>query len=314
MRRGALRFRGGVERSAMAGASEPLANPGGLLWGAAGVVLFSMSLPATRIAVGGFDPVFVGASRGAVAGLLALAITLAGQFGNNRPALPSLRDWGQLALVAAGVVLGFPLLTTLAMAKAGAVHGAILTGVLPAATAVAAVALARERPSLGFWLAAGAGLLCVVVFAVVQGAGRPGPADGMLLLAVALCAVGYAAGGVLARRMGGERVIGLALVMSLPITLPLAVLNWDGAGVRAAAWPAWAGFAYVALISQYLGFFAWYRGLAQGGVARVGQLQLAQPVLSMVWAATLLHEAVSGEAAVAAVAVLLCVVLTQRAR
>ncbi len=281
----------------------------GVVWGGVGVLLFSVSLPATRVAVGGFDPVFVGASRGAAAGLLAVAVLLIG-----RAPWPTRAEWGRLAWVAAGVVLGFPLLTTVAMAQASAIHGAILTGLLPAATAVAGVVLARERPSVPFWLAAGAGLVCVVAFAVVQGAGRPGVADGLLLLAVIICGFGYAAGGVLARTMGGVRVIGWALVLVLPVTVPLAVLQWDGAGVRGAGWAAWAGFLYVALVSQYLGFFAWYRGLAQGGVARVGQLQLAQPVLSLVWAVLLLGEAVTWPAVVAALAVLACVVMTQRAR
>lgn len=281
----------------------------GLLWGGLGVLLFSMSLPATRLAVAGFDPLFVGASRGASAGLLAAAVLLIG-----RAPWPTRAEWGRLAVVAGGVVLGFPLLTTVAMAQASAIHGAILTGLLPAATAVAGVVLARERPSPAFWLAASAGLLCVLVFAVVQGAGRAGPADGLLLLAVAVCGFGYAAGGVLARSMGGLRVIGWALAMSLPLTVPLALANWDGAGVRGADWRAWAGFLYVSLVSQYLGFQAWYRGLAQGGVARVGQLQLAQPVLSLLWAALLLHETVTWPAMVAAAAVLGCVVMTQRAR
>ena len=287
----------------------PRVQTGGLLWGAVGVLLFSMSLPATRVAVGEFDPVFVGASRAAAAGLLALGV-----LAWRRPPMPSRAEWGRLVQVAAGVVLGWPLLTSVAMGQAGAIHGAILTGLLPAATAVAGVLLARDRPSVRFWLAAAAGLLCVLVFAVVQGAGRPGPADVLLLLAVAICAVGYAAGGVLARTMGGPLVISLALAMCLPITLPLALLHWDGTGIQAAGWGAWSGFLYVSLVSQYLGFFAWYRGLALGGVARVGQLQLAQPVLSMVWAALLLHEAVTWQAAMAAVAVLACVVLTQRAR
>ena len=287
---------------------------GGLLWGGLGVLAFSLSLPATRLAVQGLDPVFVGAARAVVAALVAGVVLLV-----ERAKLPGLDRagrvaWGQLALVAGGVVLGFPLLSTVAMSRVGAVHGAVLTGLLPAGTAVAAVLLARERPSLRFWLAAAAGLLCVLVFAAVQGAGRPGPADGLLLLSVVVCSAGYAAGGALARTLGGVRVIGLALVMSLPITAGLAWGHWDGAAVSRAPWQAWAGFAYVALVSQYLGFFAWYRGLAVGGVARVGQLQLGQPVLSMAWAALLLGEAVSGASLVAAAAVLACVVMTQRAR
>ena len=282
---------------------------GGLVWGSVGVLLFSMSLPATRMAVEAFDPVFVGCSRGAIAGLLALTVLTV-----ERAGWPARRDWPALAVVAGGVVLGFPLLTTVAVAQAGAVHGAILTGLLPAGTAVAAVLLARERPSLAFWLAALAGVLCVLAFAAIQGAGRLSSADGLLLLAVIACSAGYAAGGVLARRMGGLRVIGWALVACLPATIPLALANWDAPGIATAGTRAWLGFAYVVLISQYLGFFAWYRGLARGGVARVGQLQLAQPVLSMLWAAMLLGEAVTPQAILAAVAVLSCVVMTQRAR
>ena len=281
----------------------------GLVLGAVGVLAFSMSLPATRMAVAGFDPVFVGAARAAVAGVLAAAVLLV-----ERAGWPRREELGRLALVAFGVVVGWPLLTSVAMARAGAIHGAVLTGLLPAATAVAGVVLARERPSGGFWLAALAGLGCVLVFAAVQGAGAPGPADGLLLLAVVASAVGYAAGGVLARTMGGMRVIGWALVLSLPLTAPLMLWSWRWAEVRDAPWSAWAGLGYVTVISQYVGFFAWYRGLALGGVARVGQLQLAQPVLSMVWAALLLGEAVTLEAAVAAAAVLACVVMTQRAR
>ena len=287
---------------------------GGLLWGGLGVLAFSLSLPATRLAVQGLDPVFVGAARAVVAALVAGVVLLV-----ERAPLPGLDRagrvaWGQLALVAFGVVLGFPLLSTMAMLRVGAVHGAVLTGLLPAGTAVAAVLLAQERPSLRFWLAAAAGLLCVLVFAAVQGAGRPGPADGLLLLSVVVCSAGYAAGGALARTLGGVRVIGLALVMALPVTAGLAWWHWDGAAVARAPWQAWAGFGYVALVSQYLGFFAWYRGLAVGGVARVGQLQLGQPVLSMAWAALLLGEAVSGASLLAAGAVLACVVMTQRAR
>ncbi len=287
---------------------------GGLLWGGLGVLAFSLSLPATRLAVQGLDPVFVGAARAVVAGVVAGAVLLV-----ERAPLPGLDRagrvaWGQLLLVCLGVVVGFPLLSTMAMARVGAVHGAILTGLLPAGTAVAAVLLARERPSLRFWSAAAAGLLCVLVFAAVQGAGRPGPADGLLLLSVVVCSAGYAAGGALARTMGGVRVIGLALMMGLPITAGLAWGHWDGAAVARAPWQSWAGFAYVSLVSQYLGFWAWYRGLAEGGVARVGQLQLGQPVLSMAWAALLLGEAVSGASMLAAAAVLACVVMTQRAR
>ena len=206
---------------------------GGLVWGGLGVLLFSMSLPASRMAVEAFDPIFVGASRGAVAGLLAAAVLTL-----ERAGWPHRRDWPFLAVVGLGVVLGFPLLTTVAVAQAGAIHGAILTGLLPAGTAVAAVLLARERPSLAFWLAALAGVACILAFAAVQGAGHLSRADGLLLLAVIACSAGYAAGGVLARRMGGLRVIGWALVACLPATLPLTLANWDAHGIATASAPA----------------------------------------------------------------------------
>ena len=283
---------------------------GGLLWGALGVLAFSVSLPATRVAVlGGLDPVFIAAGRAVVAGMLALvALRLGGQ------GWPPRRMLRPLLLVVAGVVVGFPLLTTLALARVEAVHGSVLTGLLPAATAVAAVLRAGERPSLRFWLAAAAGLLAIVAFAVVQGAGTLDTADLLLIAAVALCGLGYAEGAVLSRELGGVQVISLALVLALPLTVPVALWRADGAMLAAATPAAWAAFAYVSLFSMYLGFFAWYRGLAVGGVARVGQLQLAQPVLSLGWAALLLGEPLDTATLVAAGVVLACVVLTQKAR
>ncbi len=289
--------------------SRGKSSRGGLWLGALGVLLFSMSLPATRVAVAAFDPVFVAAGRGVGAGLLAALV-----LGVSRAPWPTMREWRWLAVVSAGVVLGFPILTSIAMRQAEAIHGAVVTGLLPAATAVAAVLLTRERPSIRFWLAALAGFGCVVAFAVVQGAGRLDAADGLLLLAVVLCAAGYAAGAVLTRTMGGTRVIGWALVLALPVTVPMLALHWDGPGVTRAPARAWAAFAYVMVVSQYLGFFAWYAGLARGGVARVAQVMLAQPVLSMVWAVLLLGEVVTAPAVVAAGLVLVCVVVTQRAR
>ena len=282
----------------------------GVAWGALGVLIFSVSLPATRMAVvGGLDPVFVGAGRAVVAAVLALAVLgIRGQWLPPPSAVPS------LLLVSVGVVLGFPLLTTMALSRVPAVHGVVVTGLLSAATAVMAVLRAGERPSLRFWLAALAGLLCVLAFAAVQGGGELDVADLLLLAAVALCGLGYAEGAVLSRKLGGIRVISLALVLSLPATIPLALWRLDAAALARAGPAAWGGFAYVSVFSMYLGFFAWYRGLAAGGVARVGQLQLAQPVLSLAWAALLLHEAVTWPALAAALAVMGCVVMTQRAR
>jgi len=283
---------------------------GGLIWGAVGVLAFSVSLPATRLAIaGGLPASLVGVGRAVVAGVLALA-TLA----LMRQPLPAPWLLPRLAVVAASVVLGFPLLTALALARVPAAHGIVVTGLLPAATAVMAVLGAKERPSLRFWLAALAGVACVLAFAAVQGAGQFEPADALLLAAVLLCGLGYAEGGALARELGGVQVICLASAIALPVSIALMVAQLDTASLAGATPAAWAGFAYVSVISSFAGFFAWYRGLALGGVARVGQVQLAQPVLSLLWAWMLLGEAITLPMAATAAAVLACVVATQRAR
>ena len=291
-------------------ATRPASARAGLAWGALGVIAFSMSLPATRIAVAdGLPAGFVGMGRGAVAGLLALA-TLAAL----RQPLPGRRLLPRLGLMVVGVVVGWPVLTALALAQVPASHGIVVTGLLPAATAVMAVLRAGERPSIRFWLAALAGLACVLAFAVAQGASGVEWADALLLGAVVLSAMGYAEGGVLARELGGVRVICLALVLGLPLTLAITLAQLDLAALGRATPAAWAGFAYVSVISSFAGFFAWYRGLALGGVARVGQTQLAQPVLSLAWAWLLLGEAVTPLMVAASLAVLACVVAAQKAR
>lgn len=272
------------------------------------MLAFSFSFPMTRLAVGDIDPVVVGLGRAVVAGLLAVPyLALAGCV---RPAASL---WPRLALVSLGVVVGFPLFSSLALRAAPSAHGAVVTGLLPIATAAFAVLRAGERPPVAFWAGALAGLVAVLAFAVTQGAGRPQAADVLILVAVALGGLGYAEGGALARCLGGPAVICWALVLALPLLLP--VITWR----LATGWPragaaAWGGFAYVSLVSMLLGFFAWYRGLALGGVARIGQLQLAQPVLTLLWSAPLLGETVSPAMAAAAGAVLASVALTQRAR
>ncbi len=286
------------------------ALPPGLALGALGILAFSFSLPATKLAVADLDPWFVAFGRAAVAGVLALAVVVLG-----RAPRPTRAQWRGLVLVALGVVVGFPLLTSLALRDLPSAHGAVVIGVLPAATAVMAVLRAGERPSLPFWLASGAGLAAVVAFAATRGAGGVEPADGLLLAAVVVCALGYAEGGRLARDLGGTRTICWALVLSLPLSTVVAVaagVPAEGGGEVGAT--AWLGFAYVSLFSMFLGFFAWYAGLARGGVARIGQVQLAQPVLTLGWSALVLGEVVGLGEAVAAAAVLACVVATQRAR
>ncbi|HEV2550589.1 MAG TPA: DMT family transporter [Stellaceae bacterium] len=277
----------------------------GALWG---VVGFSFTLPATRIAVMELDGTLVGLGRAVIAGGAA-ALLLAVM----REPLPPRVLWGRLALVAAGVVVGFPLFSAWALKYVPAAHGAVIVGLTPAATAVMAVIRAGERPSAGFWLASLLGLVAVLIFAAVQGAGAPVPADGLILIAVALGALGYAEGGQLARTLGGWQVISWALVLSAPVLLP--IVAWSAARDGLAASPlAWGCVAYVSLVSMYFAFFAWYRGLAQGGVARVGQVQLLQPVLTLLWSALLLGEQISGAMIAAAAAVLGSVALTQRSR
>ena len=280
-----------------------------LAWGAAGVLAFSLTFPATRVALPAFGPLVTGVGRAVGAACLAAAALLL-----TRAPVPHRADWPRLVVVSAAVVIGFPLLSALALEEVNAGHAAILAGLLPAATAIAAVARAGERPTVGFWLAAAAGLTAVLVFAAVRGAGRPTVADLLLLGAVVAAGIGYAEGGALSRTMPGWRVIAGALVVATPVLLPVtayAVLTDrpqdPGAG-------AWLGLAYVSAVSMFLGFVAWYRGLAAGGVARIGQLQLAQPVLTLGWAAALLGEHVDAVAGAAAGAVLVATAATQRAR
>ncbi|WP_436530637.1 DMT family transporter [Actinoplanes sp. HUAS TT8] len=275
--------------------------------GALGVLAFSMSLPATRVAVHDLDPWFVAFGRAVGAAALAAAYL----FLTRSPA-PTRAQWRRLPVVALGVVVGFPLFTSLALTSSTSAHGAVVITVLPAMTAVFAALRAHERPPLIFWLAGGGGLVAVLFFLVASGAvhGGPTPADLYLLAAVVLCGLGYAEGGALAREIGGARTICWALLVALPATLPIALVTLPSR----AGLPSWAAFGYLTVVSMFLGFFAWYAGLAKGGIAKVGQIQLAQPVLTLAWSALLLGEPVTPASIGAAVVVLGCVVLTQRAR
>jgi drug/metabolite transporter (DMT)-like permease len=280
-----------------------------LAWGGLGVLAFSLTLPATRGALPAFGPVTVGIGRAVPAAVLAAAALLVA-----RAARPSGAQVRRLLLVSAGAVVGFPICTALALRGVGAAHGAVLVGLLPAATAVVAVLRAGERPRPGFWVTAGAGAVSVLVFAAVQGAGAPRPADLLLLAAVASAAVAYAEGGALAREMPGWQVISWALLLGMPVVLPVALAGLIAHPPAAPSAGAWLGLAYVSVVSAFAGFVAWYRGLARGGVARIGQLQLAQPVLTVGWSALLLGEHVGAATLLAAVAVLVLTAATQRTR
>jgi drug/metabolite transporter (DMT)-like permease len=283
--------------------------PPGLALGVLAVVLFSFSFPATKLAVGGLDPLFVSFGRAVVAGGLSIVVLAATQ-----APLPTGAQWRGLAIVAGGVVIGFPMLTAIALDAKTSAHVAVIAAVMPAATAVMAVLRAGERPSPGFWLAALAGMVLVLMFAIIQGAGELERDDALLLVAVALVGIGYAEGGVLGRELGGTRTICWALVLSLPLTIVMSAVVAATSTFADIEAEAWLGFAYSSLFSMFLAFVAWYAGLARGGVAKIGQVQLVMPILTLGWAAFLLGERVTVGTVATAVAVLACVVATQRAR
>ncbi|WP_119168790.1 DMT family transporter [Algihabitans albus] len=267
----------------------------GLLLGLLGVLAFAVTLPATRLAVAEMPVWTVGFGRGALAGLAAGALLLI-----LRVPWPGRKDLPALAVTALGVVFGFPLLSTWAMQSVPAAHGGVVIGILPLATALAAALVAGERPSAGFWATALLGSAAVVTFALLDTAdGAAGSAAGLtggdlaLLAAVVAAGLGYAYGARLSRHLPGWTVICWALVLSLPVMLPAAAVSWIAAPPSGASAGAWAGFLYVALVSQLAGFFVWYRGLALGGVARVGQVQLLQPFLTLLIAALLLAEPIT---------------------
>jgi drug/metabolite transporter (DMT)-like permease len=261
----------------------------GLWLGLAGVAIFALTLPMTRVAVGTADAplmsgTFVAMGRAAAAALLSVVFLLLA-----RAPLPRRGDWWPLVLTSGGVVFGFPLFTSVAMRHVEAVHASVIVGILPMATAVAGATLHRQRPSPGFWACAALGTGLVVGFALLRAGGglRLHPADGLLLAGMACAAVSYAYGARLSQAMPAEHVICWALVIAAPVTVPLALWSRPLAPVPASAW---AAFAYVAVFSMWLGFFAWYRGLALGGTVRVSQVQLLQPFLSMLFAVPLLGE------------------------
>ncbi|WP_426997331.1 DMT family transporter [Pseudarthrobacter sp. N5] len=282
----------------------------GLWWGLVGVAAFSFTVPFTRVAVGGLSPLFIGSARAVVAAVLAafaLALT--------RQRLPQGAQWARLAAVAGGIVVGFPLLTSFALATAPASHGAVVIALLPAATATAAVLRGSEHPPVAFWVVTGVGALAAIAFAFAQsgGFGQLHGADLLFLGAVVAAAIGYAEGGLLARELGAWQTVSWALVLLSPLMMFLTVLSMaqqppSGTPVQ------WAAFAYLGLVSMFLGFFAWYRGLAIGPMAQVSQIQLIQPILSICWAGLLLGEALTWTTIIGGLAVILCAGIAVRVR
>lgn len=271
---------------------------------------FSFTVPFTRVAVGTMSPLFIGCGRAVIAALLA-----AGALAATRQRLPRGVQWLRLAVVAAGVVVGFPVLTSFALTSASASHSAVVIALLPAATAVIAVLRGRERPPVRFWVTAAAGAGAAVGFAVLQGGGFGGLhwSDLLLLGAVLAAGVGYAEGGLLARELGAWQTISWALVLSAPVMAALAATS-AAQHPPAGGVAEWAAFAYLGVVSMFLGFFAWYRGLAIGPMAHVSQIQLVQPVLSICWAVLLLREAITWPTVLGGLAVIACAGLAVRTR
>jgi len=269
--------------------------------GLAGMLIFSGTLPATRLALHGFDPLFLTAARASIAGVLALALL----------ALPSRRvpdrgDWVSLGFAAGGGVIGFPLLAAAALRHVSVSHSLVFVGLLPLCTASFGVLRGGERLRPPFWIFSGLGALLVAGFSLWGCDRSSGIGDLFLLGAIVLAGLGYAEGALLSRRLGGWQVISWAVVASLPVMLPLAVIDRPATFLRIPG-EAWAGLGYVSVFSMLLGFVFWYRGLAKGGIAAVGQLQLLQPFCGLLLAALLLHEPVGPALVATMLAAALCV-------
>ncbi|MBB6307749.1 DMT family transporter [Xanthobacter tagetidis] len=277
-------------------------------WGSGllGVVIFSGSLPATRVAVGGFSPVFLTSARAVIAALLGATLLLA-----LRQRRPAKGDVGALGMVALGVVVGFPLLTALALQHISAARSIMLVGLLPLATALFGVVRGGERPKAAFWLFSVLGAAAVAGFALANGAAGTLTGDLLMAAAILACGLGYAEGARLSRRLGGWQVISWALVLSLPAMAALALATLPG-GFADVGRPAWIGLAYVSVFSMLVGFVFWYRGLARGGIAAVGQLQLLQPFFGLALAALLLGEPVAWSMVAVTGLVVLCVAGAKR--
>ncbi|MGW0791288.1 DMT family transporter [Streptomyces sp. NPDC002911] len=280
---------------------------GGLLLAGLGVLAFSLTFPSTVWGLESFGPWSLVALRSVLAALIAGCALLAG-----RVPLPARRHWPGIAVVAGGVVVGFPLLTSLALETSTSAHAAVVVGLLPLTTALFSALRTGSRPPRAFWAAALAGAAVVIAFTVQQSGGKLSGGDLYLFGALLVCAAGYTEGGRLAKVMPGWQVIGWALILSLPlavagaaVALPFEPVHLTARGV--------VGLVWVAVVSTFLGLYVWYRGMAEIGVPRASQLQLAQPLLTLVWSFLALGEEVSAAAPVAAVAVLACITVTQKA-
>ena len=291
-----------TDSMARAGASSMAGWGSGLV----GVLIFSGSLPATRVGVASFSPMFLTSARAVIAALLGLLLLLV-----LRQPRPARADLLPLAIVALGVVVGFPLLTALALQHITSAHSIVFIGLLPLSTALFGVLRGGERPRPAFWLFSIVGALLVAGFAWTQSGAASLTGDLLMIAAILLCGLGYAEGATLSRRLGGWQVISWALGLSLPVMAALMLGSlppgWSGIGA-----PAWAALGYVSVFSMLIGFVFWYRGLALGGIAGVGQLQLLQPFFGLLLAGLLLGEPVSGMMIAVTALVVLCVAGAKR--
>jgi len=278
----------------------------GWINGGLGVLAFSGSLPATKVAVQAMSPLFLTSARAVIAaGLAAVCLIVL------RAARPEKCDVVSLVLVALGVVVGFPLLSAMALQHINSVHSIVFTGLLPISTAVFASLLGEKHPPRLFWLFSGLGGTCIIIYALTQGFSVSPLGDLLMLAAIIVCGFGYAEGARLSRRLGGWQVICWALLVASPVMLVLGVMTWPG-DLSVIQWPAWLSLGYVSLFSMLIGFIFWYRGLAMGGIAAVGQLQLVQPFMGLILAACLLKEPIGWAVVAVMVAIVGCVAGARR--
>ena len=275
----------------------------GMLIGFVGILIFSLTLPVTKIAILSFNPYFIAFGRATLAGAVALAYLAF----KHEPMLAK-EDFGKFVVIALGVVFGFPILTTVAMTQGSSSHGAVILGMMPLATTVIGVIRFGERPSLGFWLVSLLGAALVVIYALLKSSGSFTLVDGLLVLGGICACVGYVEGGELSRKMNPRAVISWALVISLPINIVLSYFTFESAYVDAGTFP-WIIFIYLSLFPMFLGFFFWYEGLAIGGIARVSQVQLMQPFCTLVAASILLGDSLTWMNIVFAILVVSTVIL-----
>ncbi|PSB18672.1 EamA/RhaT family transporter [Phormidesmis priestleyi ULC007] len=278
------------------------------IWGALGIIGFGLTLPATKVAIPLFGVVAVGVGRAVISGVLGLLLLWI-----TKSKIPTIKQIQRLRVVALGVVFGFPLFSAYAMNDVPAFHGAIVIGLLPLFTALFAVILAKEKPSVRFWIAAVVGSATIVIYSIYVGGGSLHTADVALLFAVISAALGYAEGTKLAKELGSWRVICYALVLSLPISIPLFCFSVQ-INSQYNVISAWVGFVYVSVVSMLLAFFAWYRGLELGGIAKIGQLQLFQPFITIFASAVLFSEQLSSDMFLVLAIVLASVYLDKRSR